>query len=362
MQILLNTNRIAWIDNIRAFAILMVILGHSLNSPDAAPIVRWIVSFNMPLFVIISGYCAYHNMSQSTDFSGLIKFMEKTTTHILLPAMVGTFSVYFAFKLFKGQYMLSALYLLGVAATFAAYHYKDRKKLFAYAYRAILILSIVVAYTASPYWFLTMTWTVIVLMRILTIVLKRNIPLVACVALALSLAYSYYTGNVRFISEFSLYFVVGMYMRKFSEVKIPYYPLLVLSFLVGIETFVACGNTTNFYQISISDLLFSSDWYYWPLRQLCGIAWSIFFVMLFKSASSRYSYFSWLGGGTLGMYIMQGIGIKMMAIVENKIGLTDANWLAISMPVFLIDACVSIFIIYILSQYKSTRVLYLGKK
>lgn len=54
-------NRIRWIDNAKAIAILMVVIGHiiqSMYSPDNFDeniVFRIIYSFHMPLFIMLSG-------------------------------------------------------------------------------------------------------------------------------------------------------------------------------------------------------------------------------------------------------------------------------------------------------------------
>ena len=62
-QILNRGQRIAWLDNVKMFAMLCVILGHVMtiviktNVDLSGKIIEhFIVAFNMPLFVIISGY------------------------------------------------------------------------------------------------------------------------------------------------------------------------------------------------------------------------------------------------------------------------------------------------------------------
>lgn len=53
--------RIAWIDNVKGIAILLVVLGHVIqfmycpSNFDQNPVFRVIYSFHMPLFFILSG-------------------------------------------------------------------------------------------------------------------------------------------------------------------------------------------------------------------------------------------------------------------------------------------------------------------
>ena len=55
-----STNRIYWIDNLRALALLLVVFGHTNNTEADIEIVgKYIYSFHMPLFFFISGLTFY---------------------------------------------------------------------------------------------------------------------------------------------------------------------------------------------------------------------------------------------------------------------------------------------------------------
>ncbi len=49
-----NTKRLDYIDCAKGIGILLVVVGHHLQ--DSEPILRWIYSFHMPLFFIVTGY------------------------------------------------------------------------------------------------------------------------------------------------------------------------------------------------------------------------------------------------------------------------------------------------------------------
>lgn len=78
--------RIAWIDCCKGFAMLLVILGHSLNweNPAEKSLVLFIYSFHMPLFFILSCFTA--TLSQNSE-----EFMQKTFKsfkHLIVPAFL----------------------------------------------------------------------------------------------------------------------------------------------------------------------------------------------------------------------------------------------------------------------------------
>ena len=59
----IKTTRIAWVDALKGFAILLVVLGHSIQEMipdyDQNMVFRYIYSFHMPLFMFLSGYVSY---------------------------------------------------------------------------------------------------------------------------------------------------------------------------------------------------------------------------------------------------------------------------------------------------------------
>lgn len=52
-------NRVVWIDNVKGFGILMIMLAHVIqNFPEYNPLNTYVCSFHVPIFFIISGYVA----------------------------------------------------------------------------------------------------------------------------------------------------------------------------------------------------------------------------------------------------------------------------------------------------------------
>lgn len=57
----MNNHRILYIDNIKGFLIILVVLGHVIQYAVGQCVVveRYISSFHMQLFMAVSGYCSY---------------------------------------------------------------------------------------------------------------------------------------------------------------------------------------------------------------------------------------------------------------------------------------------------------------
>ena len=76
-----------WIDWAKVFGIYLVVLGHSLDG--SMLLWKWIYSFHMPFFFMISGYL---DKAPNTDIVGYIK---KTSKRLLIPYLLfGTISIF----------------------------------------------------------------------------------------------------------------------------------------------------------------------------------------------------------------------------------------------------------------------------
>lgn len=81
------------IDNIRGFAILTVVLGHSLQAClgaefDQNILFRYIYSFHMPLFIFISGYVNWQTFDGSSQ-----KYFVRMRS-LLIPYFIWCFIMY----------------------------------------------------------------------------------------------------------------------------------------------------------------------------------------------------------------------------------------------------------------------------
>ncbi len=96
----MSKNRELWIDNLKIFACVLVVLGHLFQSMVAAEIIndsfiyQWfnktIYYFHVPLFFICSGYL-YQKYTDTSSFLGWLKNVHSKATALLIPYV--TFSV-----------------------------------------------------------------------------------------------------------------------------------------------------------------------------------------------------------------------------------------------------------------------------
>lgn len=83
--------RIVWIDELKAFAIILVVMGHVLISRFLPQFTVWhdvIYSFHMPLFMFLSGLFAY-KATEAVERGMKKKYMENKFRQLLLPVIFG---------------------------------------------------------------------------------------------------------------------------------------------------------------------------------------------------------------------------------------------------------------------------------
>lgn len=82
-----QNNRLDYIDKLRGFAILLVVLGHLYlpYTKEGAlhPVAEMIYSFHMPLFFFISGYLC--EITHKIDRNGSIAFIKKKSVALIVP-------------------------------------------------------------------------------------------------------------------------------------------------------------------------------------------------------------------------------------------------------------------------------------
>lgn len=90
-----NSARIAYIDVLRGMLMFLVVLGHSIGSIEN-PVNRFILSFHMPAFFIVSGYCFKNVSSGDSVGKTLIKKAKGLVWPYLTLSIIGV-AVYWVF-------------------------------------------------------------------------------------------------------------------------------------------------------------------------------------------------------------------------------------------------------------------------
>lgn len=84
------TSRIYWIDALKAMAIILVVIGHTPGIQGYNNLVKYIYSFHIPLFFLISGVLfGYESVGKT-----LLLFLQKQARTLLVPYFVGGLLTY----------------------------------------------------------------------------------------------------------------------------------------------------------------------------------------------------------------------------------------------------------------------------
>lgn len=256
--------KLPWIDNLRGWLILLVVLGHciqhTLTNYQSDILFRYIYSFHMPLFVFVSGYVSYKNKIQCDSvkkrfFQLMVPFVVWTGISALISSNASVI-INVILRPEQGLWFLWALFFISVINTLCCH----------ISYKIGVneeIVNIVVA-------------------AVLMITMRK---------------YSYFAYPT--IAKFYLYYIVGFYVRKHDDFfsrygKCMMFPALLL-FVVS-AYFFQLGHMPSF-------LSGCTNPFYGILFNACVAVFAIVgFVEVFKCCFDKHMFLSRLGGVTLGVY------------------------------------------------------------
>ena len=246
-----NIRRIAWIDNVRFFAMLCVILYHSSALvTNEYYYAGWIIeSFNMALFFFLSGLTAYNSIGKIKSLKDYIEFFKKKFLRIMLPCLFVSLLVFQ--KPCSFWFLLTLFYYL---IAFASFH---------------LFCSLIN---------IPRNWAFLFFVLLVFV----NMPVI---------------GNNE---EFILIFAFGLYLSKIrivEKVSNLSHNRTVWAIIVGFAIWVlTLPFYKSFYLNKFYDLLHSHTIYYFGLRQIGEFSFAIACCLLFKECFKRLTIFSTWGG------------------------------------------------------------------
>ncbi len=196
----MDKNRIEYVDWLRGFAILLVVMGHLLeyNGYQNCQLYGIIYSFHMPLFFCISGFvtiksCRLNEKSRALDY---VRYIKKKFIAIMIPCIVWSLIVNPLF--FSKAFDVNTIFL---------------------AFEAQFI-------TNKGYWFLPCLFNLLVLFTIWKMIMNRfktnNIAVNATV-LAIILAGVILMSSIDFMRSVSSYFIpyfFGVMLGMFENLRV----------------------------------------------------------------------------------------------------------------------------------------------
>lgn len=327
-----------WIDILKAFAIYLVIVGHTLSNciqNGGANKINSIIYFvHIPLFLVISGGLVKDKPMCKRFWLGLVKrFVIPYTVWTII---LTTFYLGFEHLLHDGIEANVYVYLNNWCHSFLW---------FIKAYLVTYILWQILQYIKHPCCRLLVGSIILVLINLIA---QGNKPLAEIASLSL---YSY------------TLFGAGTWVKKYiNKINIYIIVMLLICFLLCLP-FATSQN--NYFECSFSHMLQYGDWHIFIIRLVAGICISIALIWVGHNRQFGRSFYSHIiqgiGKRTLQIYMLQSLLVE--AALNRVIRLNnDLMGNATSFAVAIVMTLLCYIIIEITMKNNLCRTLLWGAK
>lgn len=308
------TVRTPWLDNAKMVAMLCVIAGHIGSWVGGWPlnIGGFIVAFNMPLFVLLSGYTSLSGLLRLDSIKGLVDYAEKTLWHMIVPAVCLS-AVDQAWRGFLFSRKFWVAYAIAAIILWLVGKLKERNTSQSIdvcldIIRVVLIVFLVAgSESLNMYWFLSMLLKLQLSAAVISLLGKwLKVPIGSLViilsVLLWGLTFFLSTG---WVLEMSAYFGIGLVMKQFGlfeRILQMRHFAVVCMFVVGS---ILCRLFTidyGFYDNSLRSLIDQGLYLIYPLRVFVALILSFAIIRWVYALSGDYNWFSRMGSYTLAFY------------------------------------------------------------
>lgn len=370
----LPENRISWVDNVKMVAMLFVIMGHTwriIHCPLPEWLSLFILSFNMALFVIMTGYTSIKALDKNRTVKDLWTYVLKITKRVLIPSLVMTliFGVgTILYKVICGD-LGSIIKLAGKVALIVsyvlAYLYRDTEK-GKKVFDLLCIIAIPLALKLNMFWFFSMIWSVCVSAAFAMFLISKTssawggYALLYLFAFGISLFMNVMHDKT---SDFVHFFLIGYALGKFGVIqRLNSFIFALISLGIGLAIVSSVDEDVfNFWDEHFIEFVVSWRPQFYVLRIIASALIGVSFMITIKMCSKEYGLFSFWGSQTLALYIVHAIIITICYRLPIHYSLDGLWYLAYAIPMTMIIATLSIIIIKILMRYDITRAFCLGE-
>lgn len=366
---ILNSNipygRKAWIDDLKMFAMVCVLLCHLPGCP--LPLNNFIVSFNMPLFMLLSGMMVYKGLKKINSFDTLFVFLEKLCLRLAIPSIVFSAVDQLIRGLLFSRMIWPIVGFVIIILYLATYFHKQKPTWYLYILRICSVLFIVmVDHNINYYWFLEVLFELQVFCAIVSYILNTGSKIdndkVKFILLCFLVYVAAFFRGTR-IFEMSSYFCFGIMISCFmilDRIKLMNNTKVIFVFLIGFICFwYSKGH--NFYGMSVSELIANGYGIEYPMRQVCAFLFSVVLIYIFIKLNSNYSFISYLGSRSMPFYIIHALIIQYaMPFFLPSVSSNLPYW-AVFLSVVCSVAFLTILTISLCEQTTITRRLLLGE-
>lgn len=332
--------RDTYVDFLRGFAMLLVVLGHTMTGStvdsQSSLIFNIVWSLQMPLFIVISGYVTRYSRIPS-DFKGLLRMIGKRTLAYLLPWFV--FGV-----LFKGLVL----------------------------HKQELTVDALFWHVDSGYWFLITIWFISVIYLVSAFFAeklcrrKAIIPFVTLcfylVGMAMLGGLGYFAGFDFLCIKLTLYYMpfyfmgslFGLYQAKITG----RYPKLIQA-VVALCAVVWIIAIIKLELFSLSDTRIIDI----LLRAGTSICGCIAVCGLFRAVSESsvvYRFINWFGKHTLEVFLLHYFVLNLVRLAEKPV-FASAKGLALTAANFTVTVIAVSVMILLLTHNRYINLILFGK-
>lgn len=328
-----KSTRTIWVDALKGFLIIVVVLGHALQltlGEDCFDnhLLNIICSFQMPVFVAISGYLNYRITRR--PFKDRI---HRRALQLLIPFFI--WSVL--------QFILDRVYTLDTLVS-------------------------IVLFPDRYFWFLWVLFFIYLLFNICDGLAKRTkvkqevIMLIACLLLtAIMVVFEFRYFGFQFIAYYFLFYVIGYYLNKYNKV-------LNINIVYIIFLFILWLSLAWFWRIDAAPAFFS----FLPLPGAIVLYAYKFVVALlatflaivvfsrFKKENRLLLQIAQIGEISLGIYVFHRLTMKYLLQLLRELMPNCPDYLMI-ITLFVISVTLSVIVVKLLNKNRIASKYLLGK-
>ena len=342
----MKQNTIKEINYIKGIAILLVFIGHAstpsfLQRPYIYEfIVQLIYSIHMPLFFLVSGFLSPKVIDMNLKES-YFNFIKSKFYRLIIPFLTMSFITNFIIIILK--------YLLNETVTVRS---------------LIDIIKTVLLYPENgimgSLWFL---YTLFIISIVSPLITKLPMKITLTLALLLNILVPQYKNflSVSRISFFLIYFLIGLYFRKYyfdnKKIDIKYISIFnrVTIFIISIICII-------FYSYIMTNQIIIPKYILSTLNFLCGVFGMILILMLIEKIKNFKicNLLSYLGQYSIDIYLLSWFfQIASMILISKILKISNYNIFFIS-NIIIGSLCLP-FSLYIIRRFKILTFLFLGK-
>lgn len=304
-----------WLDNAKMVAMLCVIAGHTAGLfANGLPgsVLGIIVAFNMPLFVLLSGYTALGGLLRLNGLNSLTDYAEKTFWRMIMPAVC----LSAIDQAWCGYLFLRKLWFVFAAFAIVLWlvgRWKDGGALYISSKALFVIRTLLVAFLLyaslklNMYWFLAMLMKLQLTAAVMILIGKK---MRVSVSYFVTLVSVFLWGLSFFVFddwtfEMSVYFALGLAMKQtglFDRLLRINQWVSIAMCIIGCALCRLFTIDFGFYTNSLSELVANGLYHVYPLRVAVALLISFAIIRWVYALSREYNWFSKMGSFTLAFY------------------------------------------------------------